>query len=117
LEYTDDYADVYNFGMEYLFMDNLEMANRVLSNVWKKTLMINLHYTMWSIVLNFRSKFRSYCLFEPSIKPIQRNSLASGGRLYYGVKIMKMPSVPLITLLIDDEFLGAFMEKQKLLSD
>jgi tetratricopeptide (TPR) repeat protein len=34
LEYTDDYADVYNLiGMEYLFMDNLEMANRVLSNV------------------------------------------------------------------------------------
>jgi tetratricopeptide (TPR) repeat protein len=27
LEYTDDYADVYNLiGMEYLFMDNLEMA-------------------------------------------------------------------------------------------
>mgnify|MGYP000704359051 CR=1 FL=1 len=27
LEYTDDYADVYNLiGMEYLFMDNLELA-------------------------------------------------------------------------------------------
>jgi tetratricopeptide (TPR) repeat protein len=27
LKYTDDYADVYNLiGMEYLFMDNLEMA-------------------------------------------------------------------------------------------
>jgi hypothetical protein len=34
LEYTDDYADVYNLiGMEYLFMDNLEMAkNKALSN-------------------------------------------------------------------------------------
>jgi hypothetical protein len=29
LEYTDDYADVYNLiGMEYLFMDNLEMAKQ-----------------------------------------------------------------------------------------
>src|SRR5690606_41946400 len=27
LQYTDDYADVYNLiGMEYLFMDNLELA-------------------------------------------------------------------------------------------
>jgi hypothetical protein len=27
LEYTDDYADVYNLiGMEYLFMDNLRKA-------------------------------------------------------------------------------------------
>jgi hypothetical protein len=53
LEYTDDYADVYNLiGMEYLFMDNLEMAKQSFIK-WKKTLMINLHYIMWSIVLNF----------------------------------------------------------------
>src|SRR6478735_10548586 len=33
LEYTDDYADVYNLiGMEYLFMDNLELAKESFIN-------------------------------------------------------------------------------------
>jgi hypothetical protein len=41
--------------MEYLFMDNFELAKENLLNALKK---INLRYIMWSIVLSFGSKFR-----------------------------------------------------------
>jgi tetratricopeptide (TPR) repeat protein len=64
LEYTDDYADVYNLiGMEYLFMDNLEMAKQSFIKCLEEDL--DDQSALYNVVvLSFRSKLRSYCLFE-----------------------------------------------------
>ena len=120
LKYTDDLADVYNLiGMEYLFMDNLEMAR----DNFIQCLEVDLddQSALYNVVYCFEfldqnQEAISYLKQYIDKNPYSEIAWHQLGRLHYGVKEYEdaIRAFEYATL-IDDEFLGAFMEKAKAL--
>ncbi|MFM9989690.1 tetratricopeptide repeat protein [Flavobacterium sp.] len=120
LKYTDDFADVYNLiGMEYLFLDNLELA--------KENFILCLEEdpeeqsSLYNVVYCFEFLDQNQEAIEYITKYIDTNPYSEIawhqlGRLNYGLKQYEAALVAFdYATLIDDEFLGAFMEKAKAL--
>ena len=120
LEYTDDAADVLNLlGMEYLFMDNLEDAKKNFMKCLEEdyedqTALYNVVYCF-----EFLDQEKEAILYLDKYideNPYSEIAWHQSGRLNYGLKKYKeaLRAFEYATL-IDDEFLGAFMEKAKTL--
>ncbi|MCL6461207.1 MAG: tetratricopeptide repeat protein [Flavobacterium micromati] len=118
LKYTDDYADVYNLiGMEYLFMDNFELAK----NNFIKCLEEDLEdqSALYNIVYCFEFLDQNQDAIVYLNQYIDKNPYSEiawhqVGRLHYSEKEYKNAIKAFdYATLIDDEFLGAFMEKAK----
>ena len=118
LKYTDDYADVYNLiGMEYLFMDNLELAKENFIKCLEEDL--DDQTALYNVVYCFEFLDQNEQAIEYLNKYIDKNPYSEiawhqVGRLNYGLKKYEeaLKAFDYATL-IDDEFLGAFMEKAK----
>jgi tetratricopeptide (TPR) repeat protein len=118
LKYTEDYADVYNLiGMEYLFMDNLELAKQNFIKCLEEDL--EDQSALYNVVYCFEFLDQNMDAIAYLNKYIDQNPYSEiawhqMGRLYYGVKDYDnaLRAFDYATL-IDDEFLGAFMEKAK----
>ena len=118
LKYTDDYADVYNLiGMEYLFMDNLEKAKENFIKCLEEDL--EDQSALYNVVYCFEFLDQNQEVIAYLNKYIDKNPYSEIawhqlGRLHYGVKEYENAIRAFeYATLIDDEFLGAFMEKAK----
>ena len=120
LEFTEDYSDIYNLiGMEYLFMDNLEMAK----NNFIKCLEEDLEdqSAIYNVVYCFEFLDQNEAAIAYLKKYIDKNPYSEiawhqKGRLYYGLKDYSNAVRAFeFATYIDDEFIGAFMEKGKAL--
>jgi tetratricopeptide (TPR) repeat protein len=120
LLYTEDYADVYNLiGMEYLFMDNLELAKENFIKCLEED--FEDQSALYNVVYCFEFLDQNLEAIEYLKTYIDRNPYSEiawhqSGRLYYGIKDYEnaVRSFEFATY-IDDEFIGAFMEKGKAL--
>ena len=120
LQYTDDYADVYNLiGMEYLFMDNLELAKEnfikcLEEDTEDQAALYNVVYCFEFLDQN--EEAISYLHHYINTNPYSEIAWHQVGRLNYGLKKYEdaLRAFEFATY-IDDEFLGAFMEKAKTL--
>ena len=120
LDYTDDYADVYNLiGMEYLFMDNLELAKESFIKCLEED--TEDQAALYNVVYCFEFLDQNLDAIEYLKKYIDRNPYSEiawhqSGRLYYGIKDYDNAIRAFeFATYIDDEFIGAFMEKGKAL--
>ena len=118
LKFTDDYADVYNLiGMEYLFMDNLELAKESFIKCLEEDL--EDQSALYNVVYCFEFLDQNLEAIAYLNKYIDKNPYSEiawhqMGRLYYGVKDYENAIRAFdYATLIDDEFLGAFMERAK----
>jgi tetratricopeptide (TPR) repeat protein len=118
LTFTDDLADVYNLiGMEYLFMDKLEEAKISFINCLEEDL--EDQSALYNVVYCFEFLDQNLDAIAYLNKYIDKNPYSEiawhqMGRLYYGVKDYENAIRAFeYATLIDDEFLGAFMEKAK----
>ena len=120
LKYTDDFADVYNLiGMEYLFMDNLEFAKDNFIKCLEED--TDDQAALYNVVYCFEFLDQNEDAIIYLNKYIDKNPYSEiawhqVGRLNYGLKRYEdaLRAFEFATL-IDDEFLGAFMEKAKAL--
>ncbi len=120
LIYTEDHADVYNLlGMEYLFMDNLELAKENFIKCLEED--IEDQSALYNVVYCFEFLDQNLEAIEYLKTYIDRNPYSEiawhqSGRLYYGVKDYEnaVRSFEFATY-VDDEFIGAYMEKGKAL--
>ncbi|WP_026706554.1 tetratricopeptide repeat protein [Flavobacterium soli] len=118
LKYTDDYADVYNLiGMEYLFMDNLELAKENFIKCMDED--PEDQGALYNVIYCFEFLDENEQAIAYLEKYIDKNPYSEiawhqSGRLNYGLKKYEeaLKAFDYATL-IDDEFLGAFMEKAK----
>ena len=118
LQFTDDYADVYNLiGMEYLFMDNFELAKLNFIKCLEEDLedqsaLYNVVYCYEFLDQNLDAiAFLNTYIDKNPYSEIAWHQM---GRLYYGVKDYENAIRAFdYATLIDDEFLGAFMERAK----
>lgn len=118
LTFTDDFADVYNLmGMEYLFMDNLELAKYN----FIKCLEVDIEdqSALYNVVYCFEFLDQQNEAIDYLEKYIEKNPFSEiawhqQGRLSYSIKNYEnaLRCFDYATL-IDDEFIGAFMEKGK----
>lgn len=118
LQFTDDYADVYNLmGMEYLFMDNLELAK----HNFIKCLEVDIEdqSALYNVVYCFEFLDQQKDAIAYLEKYIEKNPYSEiawhqQGRLSYSIKNYEnaLRCFDYATL-IDDQFIGAFMEKGK----
>ena len=120
LKYTDDLADVYNLiGMEYLFLDNLELAkeNFILcleEDPEEQSSLYNVVYCFEFLDQN--QDAINYVTKYIDTNPYSEIAWHQLGRLNYGLKQYEAALVAFdYATLIDDEFLGAYMEKAKAL--
>jgi tetratricopeptide (TPR) repeat protein len=120
LKYTDDYADVYNLiGMEYLFMDNLELAKQNFIKCLEED--IEEQSSLYNVVYCFEFLDEYVEAIDFITKYIDKNPYSEIawhqlGRINYGLKRYDQALIAFdYATLIDDEFLGAFMEKAKAL--
>jgi tetratricopeptide (TPR) repeat protein len=120
LQYTDDYADVYNLiGMEYLFMDNLEMAKDSFVKCLEEDL--EDQSALYNVVYCFEFLDQNKEAIAYLNQYIEKNPYSEiawhqVGRLHYGLKEYEEALRAFnYATLIDDEFMGAFMEKAKAL--
>ncbi len=120
LKYTDDYADVYNLiGMEYLFMDNLEMAKDSFIKCLEED--IEDQSALYNVVYCFEFLDQNKEAIQYLNQYIEKNPYSEiawhqVGRLHYGLKEYEEAIRAFnYATLIDDEFMGAFMEKAKAL--
>ncbi|HSD05936.1 tetratricopeptide repeat protein [Flavobacterium sp.] len=120
LQYTDDYADVYNLiGMEYLFMDNLELAKENFIKCLEED--FEDQSALYNVVYCFEFLDQNEEAIAYLNKYINKNPYSEIawhqlGRLYYGIKEYESAIRAFdYATLIDEEFLGAFMEKAKAL--
>lgn len=118
LKYTEDLADVYNLiGMEYLFMDNLELAKANFIKCLEED--FEDQSALYNVVYCFEFLDQNLEAIEYLKTYIDRNPYSEiawhqSGRLYYGVKDYENAVRAFeFATYIDDEFLGAFMEKGK----
>lgn len=120
LEYTDDQADVYNLiGMEYLFMDNLELAKEN----FKKCLEEDFEdqSALYNVVYCFEFLDQNQEAIDYLKTYIDRNPYSEiawhqTGRLYYGLKNYELAATSFeLATYIDEEFIGAYMERGKAL--
>ncbi len=120
LLYTEDHADVYNLmGMEYLFMDNLELAKESFIKCLEED--FEDQSALYNVVYCFEFLDQNLEAITYLSKYIDKNPYSEiawhqSGRLYYGIKDYEnaVRSFEFSTY-IDDEFIGAFMEKGKAL--
>lgn len=120
LKYTEDFADVYNLiGMEYLFMDNLELAKENFIKCLEED--FEDQSALYNVVYCFEFLDQNLEAIEYLKTYIDRNPYSEiawhqSGRLYYGVKDHEnaVRSFEFATY-IDEEFVGAYMEKGKAL--
>ena len=118
LKYTDDFADVYNLiGMEYLFMDNLELAKENFIKCLEED--FDDQAALYNVVYCFEfldqnEEAIAYLNQYIDKNPYSEIAWHQIGRLNYGLKKYE-ESIRAFdyATLIDDEFLGAFMEKGK----
>lgn len=120
LTYTEDYADVYNLiGMEYLFMDNLESAKENFIKCLEDD--PEDQAALYNVVYCFEFLDQNQEAIEYLQKYIDKNPYSEiawhqMGRLHYGLKEYELALRAFdYATLIDEEFLGAFMEKGKAL--
>lgn len=120
LEYTDDFADVYSLiGMEYLFMDNLELArDNFIKCLDEDT---EDHSALYNVVYCFDFLDQNLEAIDFLNGFIDKNPYSEVawhqlGRQYYAIKNYEgaLRAFDYATL-IDDSFLGAFLEKAKTL--
>ena len=118
LKYTDDLADVYNLiGMEYLFMDNFEMAKSSFIKCLEEDL--EDQSALYNVVYCFEFLDQNQDAISYIIQYIDKNPYSEIawhqlGRLHYSVKEYENAIRAFeYATLIDDEFMGAFMEKAK----
>ncbi|NBL65352.1 tetratricopeptide repeat protein [Flavobacterium sp. NST-5] len=120
LNLTEDYADVYNLiGMEYLFMDNLELAKQ------NFILCLEEDFEDQSALYNVVYCFEFLDQYQEAIdfleKYINKNPYSEiawhqSGRLYYNLKDYENALRCFdFASLIDEDFMGSFMEKAKAL--
>ena len=120
LQFTEDYADVYNLiGMEYLFMDNLELAKANFIKCLEED--FEDQSALYNVVychefLDQNAEAIDYLKKYIDKNPYSEIAWHQKGRLYYGLKDYKnaVRSFEFATY-IDDEFVGAFMENGKAL--
>lgn len=118
LKYTDDFADVYNLiGMEYLFMDNLELAKQNFIRCLEED--PEDQSGLYNVVYCFEFLDQNQDAIDYLNKYIDQNPYSEIawhqiGRLSYGLKNYEdaIRAFDYATY-IDDEFVGAFMEKAK----
>lgn len=120
LEYTDDFADVYNLiGMEYLFMDNLELAKENFIKCLEEDL--EDQSALYNVVYCYEFLDQNFDAIDYLNKYIDKSPYSEiawhqVGRLYYGIKEYENAVKAFeFATYIDDEFVGAFMEKGKAL--
>jgi tetratricopeptide (TPR) repeat protein len=118
LQYTDDYADVYNLiGMEYLFMDNLELAKESFIKCLEEdfedqSALYNVVYCFEFLDQNVEAI--AYLNEYIDKNPYSEIAWHQMGRLYYGLQDYENAIRAFdYATAIDDEFLGAFMERAK----
>lgn len=120
LKYTDDYADVYSLiGMEYLFMDNLELAKENFIKCLDED--TEDHSALYNVVYCFDFLDQNLEAIDFLNSFIDRNPYSEVawhqlGRQYYAINDYEgaLRAFDYATL-IDDSFLGAFLEKAKTL--
>ncbi|RZJ36259.1 MAG: tetratricopeptide repeat protein [Flavobacterium sp.] len=120
LQYTDDYADVYNLiGMEYLFMDNLELAKENFIKCLEED--TEDQAALYNVVYCFEFLDQNAEAIEYLKKYIDKNPYSEiawhqSGRLYYGLKDYENAIRAFeFATYIDEDFIGAYMEKGKAL--
>ena len=120
LNYTDDFADVYNLlGMEYLFMDNLEAAKASFikcleEDIMDQSALYNVVYCFEFLEQN--KEAIAYLKTYIDRNPYSEIAWHQSGRLYYGMKDYENAVQAFeYATYIDDTFVGAFMEKGKAL--
>lgn len=120
LKFTEDYADVYNLiGMEYLFMDNLEMAKESFIKCLEED--IEDQSALYNVVYCFEFLDQNAEAIEYLNRYIDRNPYSEiawhqMGRLYYGLKDYENAVRAFeYATYIDENFMGAFMENGKAL--
>lgn len=120
LKYTDDYADVFNLiGMEYLFMDNFELAKENFINCLEED--IEDQSALYNVIYCFEFLDQIQEAIQYLTQYIDRNPYSEIawhqlGRLHYGVKEYDSAIRAFdYATLIDEQFVGAFMEKAKAL--
>ena len=118
LKFTDDYADVYNLiGMEFLFMDNLELAKDSFikcleEDVEDQTALYNVVYCFEFLDQN--TEAIAYLTLYIDKNPYSEIAWHQKGRLHYGLKEYDEAIRAFdYATLIDEDFLGAYMEKAK----
>ncbi len=118
LQYTNDYADVYNLiGMEYLFMDNLELAKENFIKCLEED--FEDQSALYNVVYCFEFLDQNLDAIAYLNKYIDKNPYSEiawhqMGRLYYGLQDYDNAIRAFdYATAIDDEFLGAFMERAK----
>jgi tetratricopeptide (TPR) repeat protein len=120
LKYTDDFADVYSLiGMEYLFMDNLELAKESFIKCLEED--TEDHSALYNVVycFDFLDQNQDAIVFLNSFidkNPYSEIAWHQLGRQHYALKEHEdaLRAFDYATL-IDDTFLGAFLEKAKTL--
>ncbi len=120
LKYTDDFADVYNLiGMEYLFMDNLELAKENFIKCLEEEL--EDQSALYNVVYCFEFLDQNLEAIEYLKKYIDKNPYSEiawhqSGRLYYSLKDYENAVRAFeFATYIDEDFVGAYMEKGKAL--
>lgn len=118
LQYTDDYADVYSMiGMEYLFMDNLEMAKEYFIKCLDDD--TEDYSALYNVVycFDFLDQNNEAIIYLESF--IDRNPYCEVawhqlGRQFYAVKNYEKAVWAFeYATLIDERFLGAYLERAK----
>lgn len=120
LEFTDDFADVYNLmGMEYLFMDNLEQAKQCFIKCLEED--FEDQSALYNVVycFEFMDQYKEAIDYLESYidrNPYSEIAWHQQGRLSYTIKdyTNALRCFDYATL-IDEEFVGALMEKGKAL--
>jgi tetratricopeptide (TPR) repeat protein len=120
LQYTEDFSDIYNLiGMEYLFMDNLELAKTNFIKCLEED--IEDQSAIYNVVYCYEFLDQNKDAITYLKKYIDKNPYSEiawhqKGRLYYGLKEYENAVRAFeFATYIDDEFVGAFMEKGKAL--
>jgi tetratricopeptide (TPR) repeat protein len=120
LKFTEDYADVYNLiGMEYLFMDNLELAKENFIKCLEED--YEDQSALYNVVYCFEFLDQNQGAIDYLKTYIDRNPYSEiawhqSGRLYYGLKDYESASTCFqLATYIDEEFVGAYMERGKAL--
>ncbi len=120
LKFTEDFADVYNLiGMEYLFMDNLELAKENFIKCLEED--FEDQSALYNVVYCFEFLDQNQEAIDYLKTYIDRNPYSEiawhqSGRLYYGLKDYESAATCFqLATYIDEEFVGAYMERGKAL--
>ncbi len=120
LNFTDDLADVYNLiGMEYLFMDSLELAKENFIKCMEED--PEDQSALYNVVYCHEFLDQNQDAIDYLLKYIDKNPYSEiawhqVGRLHYGLKNYEQAVRAFeFATYIDDEFIGAFMENGKAL--